>query len=130
MPILVGLLTKVTTHPAAKGGTLLALAGGTGAISQWIESLHTSGPFHWQTAVTSAIGAFVVGVTSHAAIWKHTRLSNSGNPFGQSPYKDYDGALITPIGFMDDVDTSDLADDSIAPAESSNGKGAAEEEEE
>jgi hypothetical protein len=111
LPIIVGILTKVATNPALKGSALLTLAGGTGLISQWIESLNTGAPYHWPSAAAGGAGAFVAGVSAHSAIWKHTKLSNSGTPMGQSPSANYDDALITPIGLTDDFDTSDLADD-------------------
>jgi hypothetical protein len=111
LPIVVGLVTKVATHPALKGSALLSLAGGTGLISQWIASLNSGAQYHWPSAAAGGAGAFVAGVSAHSAIWKHTKLSNSGTPIGQSPSVSFDDALISPLGLVDDFDTSDLAGD-------------------
>lgn len=85
LPVVVGLVTRVSTHPAVKGAVLLALAGVTGVLSQWLEALNSHVPFAWQPVVLSAVGAFAVGVTTHTAIWQHTPLSSTGTPFGTSP---------------------------------------------
>jgi hypothetical protein len=82
LPILVGAVTKVTTHPAIKGAALLLLSGVTGALSQWLDALNSNTPFLWQSVVLSALLAFVMGVASHTAILQHTSLSSTGTPFG------------------------------------------------
>lgn len=84
LPVLVGRLTRVTTHPALKGAALLALSLLTGVLSQWVDALSSGTPFQWQSVVLAALGAFVVGVATHTAILQHTPLSSTGTPFGYS----------------------------------------------
>lgn len=83
LPVVVGLVTKVTTHPAIKGATLLGLSIATGVLAQWVDALASHTPFLWQPVVLSALGAFITGVATHTAILQHTPFSNTGTPFGQ-----------------------------------------------
>lgn len=84
LPIVVGRVTKVTTHPAIKGAALLGLSVLTGVLSQWLDAANSHTVFAWQPVVLSAVGAFVTGVAAHTAILQHTPLSSTGTPFGQA----------------------------------------------
>lgn len=108
LPIVVGLVTKVTTHPAIKGAVLLGLSIATGVLAQWVDALNSHTPFIWQPVVLSALGAFLTGVATHTGILQHTIFSNSGGtPVGQPPLPSYQVDDVVPQPVLD-TDTSDL----------------------
>lgn len=116
LPILVAMVTRVTTHPAIKGGVLLFLSAGTGVIAQWVDALNSNTPFAWQPVVLSALGAFLVGVTAHTAIWKSTPLSNSGTPFLKVAPKAADRtAIITGVNMTGQYDNTGVSVASDTP---------------
>jgi len=83
LPVVVGRVTTVHTHPALKGATLLALSTITSVLTQWLDALNSGTPFLWQTVVVSSVLTFSTGVATHAGLWKHTPLSNTDTTVGK-----------------------------------------------
>jgi len=70
LPLLVGLVTKVVTHPGAKALLLAFLAAVLGFLNELIRALTTGDPFDLWTAIITWLGIFIVAVAMHFGIWK------------------------------------------------------------
>jgi hypothetical protein len=67
MPVLVGLITRITTHPAVKSVLLLAASLLNGLLT---EALAAGAEYNWGRGMLVAVVAFVVAVATHLGVWK------------------------------------------------------------
>jgi hypothetical protein len=89
IPILVGLVTKVTTSPALKSILLLALSAVSGFLTEFVNSAN----FIWQQALLTTVVTFVIGVATYYGLWTPTGVtakaqaafSQPKNEVGQMP---------------------------------------------
>jgi small basic protein len=84
LPLLVGLVTGLKTHPVVRGVTLLLAASVTAVLTQWLGAVNSHTAFTWQPVVVGAVLTFVTGVASHYGIWQHTALPVALQGFPQS----------------------------------------------
>jgi heme/copper-type cytochrome/quinol oxidase subunit 4 len=72
LPILVGLVTKVSTNSSIKAVLLLALSAATVIISNLlaVDGVTDVGPM-----VTATIVTFVIAVATHFGLWKPTEVT-------------------------------------------------------
>lgn len=81
LPILVGIVTKTTTHAGAKAVLLALLSAVSGLLSEYMAG---GDGFNWATAAITWLGTFLVAVATHFGFWKPTGISgavqNIGSP--------------------------------------------------
>lgn len=77
LPLIVALVTKVTTHPGVKAVVLAALALVSSLLSQIIDALVTGTPLDVGQALLLALPTFVVAVALHFGLWKPTGVAES-----------------------------------------------------
>jgi hypothetical protein len=86
LPLLVGLVTKVVTHPGTRAILLALLSAVIGFLSELLTALQTQSAFDVGAALITWLGIFVVAVATHFGIWKPTGVSTkaqaafNGNP--------------------------------------------------
>jgi len=79
LPLLVGLVTKVTTSASTKA-VLLALLS---AVSGFVSELAASGDgFLWSTALITWVGTFLVAVGLHFGVYKPVGASVAAQKVG------------------------------------------------
>lgn len=71
LPILVGLVTKVTTNAAVKSLLLLALSCVSGFLTEFVNSNN----FIWQQALLTSVITFVIGVATYYGLWNPTGVT-------------------------------------------------------
>lgn len=71
LPILVGIVTKVTTHPGAKAVLLALLSAVSGFLTEWAGT----DAFNWASALITWLGTFMVAVAVHFGVWKPTGIT-------------------------------------------------------
>lgn len=74
LPVLVGLVTKVTTSESTKAILLAALSAVSGFLSEYGAAVG-AGTFNWFDALLTAITTFVVAVAMHYGLWKPTGVA-------------------------------------------------------
>lgn len=77
LPLLVAVVTKVTTHPGRKAIALAALALVASVLGQIIDALVTQTPLDVGLALLLAIPTFVVAVATHYGLWKPTGVAET-----------------------------------------------------
>ena len=75
LPLLVGLVTKVVTHPGVRAILLALLSALAGILSELVQALTAGTAYDLGAALVSWIGIFVVAVASHFGVWKPTGAS-------------------------------------------------------
>lgn len=70
-PILVGLVTKVTTSPAVRAWLLAGLSALSGFGFEFINSEN----FVWQQALLTSVVTFVTAVATYYGLWKPTNVA-------------------------------------------------------
>ena len=75
LPLLVGLVTKVTTSASTKAVLLAALAAISGFLTEAVNAGGLGDEFDWWGAILTAITTFVVAVGLHFGLWKPTGAS-------------------------------------------------------
>jgi len=81
IPILVGLVTKVTTAPLVKSMLLLGLA----AISGFLTEFVNDPSFEWQQALLTSVVTFITGVAFYFGVWTPTGVTASVQAVGSKP---------------------------------------------
>jgi hypothetical protein len=71
IPILVGLVTKVTTNATVKSLLLLGLSAVSGFLTEFVNSAN----FVWQQALLTTVMTFVIGVATHFGLWAPTGVT-------------------------------------------------------
>ena len=82
LPILVGLVTKVTTSSSTKAVLLAALSAVSGFLTELVNAGGFGGDFDWLSATLTAITTFVVGVALHFGLWKPTGVAVKAQTVG------------------------------------------------
>jgi hypothetical protein len=77
LPLLVGLVTKLTTSAGVRAILLAFLAAVAGFLTELLSALTNGTPYDVGLALLLWIGTFVVAVASHFGIWKPTGVSES-----------------------------------------------------
>lgn len=79
LPLVVGFVTKMTTHPSTKAILLLFFS----AFSSFLtEFLNERSVFDWKTALITWGGTFIVGVGMHFGLYKPTGASAAAQKIG------------------------------------------------
>jgi len=77
LPLLVGLVTKVTTNSGLKAALLAALAAANGLLVEFAAALGANEPYNLGTGLVLALGSFLVAVGLHYGIYKPTGASET-----------------------------------------------------
>lgn len=98
LPLLVGLVTKVVTHPGTRATLLALLSAILGFLSALLNALVSGDDFNVGAALVTWLGIFVVAVATHFGIWKPVGASDAakaalGGTTGPEQY-----ALADPVG--------------------------------
>ena len=72
IPLLVGVVTKMTASSRVKAIANLALSVGGGAVAYLVEN---SGRGRWQEIVSAALLAYIASGTSYHNLWKPTGVA-------------------------------------------------------
>jgi hypothetical protein len=75
LPVLVGLVTKVTTNSSVKAILLAALSVGNGVLVEWVANINAGEVFNAGTALTIAFFSFISSVAIHFGLLKPTGVS-------------------------------------------------------
>lgn len=70
LPLLVGLVTKQSTHPAIKSVLLLALSTLAGFLTEWQHAATANVGYNWKAGALTAVITFVIAATLHSSLWK------------------------------------------------------------
>jgi hypothetical protein len=79
LPILVGLVTKVTTNSSVKALLLAALSAISGVGSEFLGNQQN---FVWQQAVLTGIITFITAVSVHYGLWKPVGVTQKAQRAG------------------------------------------------
>ena len=83
LPLLVGLVTKVTTHPGIQAVILLLLSAITGFLTLALQAHQTNDvTWNWKNAALNAVVTFVIAVASHFGLWKPTQVARKAQEVG------------------------------------------------
>ena len=82
LPLLVGLVTKVSTSSNMKAVLLALLAAVNGVIVEVVAALNSGEVFNLGTALVLALGSFLVAVGLHFGIYKPTGTSEKLQQIG------------------------------------------------
>jgi hypothetical protein len=83
LPILVGLVTRVTTHPGVQAVLLLALSAIAGTLTLALQAHQTNDVnFSWRAAALNSLVTFVIAVASHFGLWKPTTVARKAQLVG------------------------------------------------
>lgn len=72
LPLLVGLVTRMSTHPGAKALLLLALTALTQFFTLWYQHAHDGIPFAGRLIFFNVVLGFVISVVAHYGLWRPT----------------------------------------------------------
>lgn len=75
LPVLVGLVTKVSTSSSVKALLLAALSAVTGVASALIQANEAGRSVDLYPLALSAVSVFVVAVATHYGLWKPTYVT-------------------------------------------------------
>lgn len=75
LPVVVGLVTKVTTNPGIKAALLAGLSVGINIITEAANAITTNTPYDLGVALITGLGTFIVGVALHYGLWKPTGVA-------------------------------------------------------
>lgn len=75
LPVLVGLVTNMRTHPGAKALLLLAFTAVTQFLTLWYQAAHDVLHFDWKFVLWNVVIGFVLSVAAHFGVWKPTTVS-------------------------------------------------------
>ncbi len=90
LPLLVALVTKLQTRPALRAILLVALSVVLNLLTELLHALQDKVTYNLGTALTLALGTFVIGVATHYGLWKPTGAAVSLQAVGDSKSKDSD----------------------------------------
>jgi hypothetical protein len=76
LPLLSGLVTRVTAEGHTRAVVLLALAGLTNFLSEYLAALESGGVFIVTDVLLGTLATFLVGVGAHFGLLKGTRVSD------------------------------------------------------
>jgi hypothetical protein len=71
-PLAVGYVTKASWSSGLKAIVLAAISAVSGVVSGLVDPAK---PWHWQTAVASALTSFAIAVAWHYGIWKRNGVT-------------------------------------------------------
>ena len=77
LPLLVGLLTKRSTSPAAKAILLLAFAAVKAFLEGWLQAENTDVAFAFVPAAISTVVNFAIAAVVHLGLWKPTGAADA-----------------------------------------------------
>jgi hypothetical protein len=72
LPLLVGLVTKVVTHPGVKAVLLALFSAVAGILVELLAAVTSNQPYDLGRGLVLALTAFLVAVGMHYGIWKPT----------------------------------------------------------
>jgi hypothetical protein len=72
LPLLVGLVTRATTHPGAQALLLLVLTAVTQLLTLWYQDAQNHVAFDWKFTVFNVVVGFIISVGSHFGLWRPT----------------------------------------------------------
>ena len=75
LPLVVGLVTSMSTHPGAKGLLLLALTALTQFLTLWYQSAAGHLAWDWKVVLFNIVVGFVISVASHFGFWRPAGVS-------------------------------------------------------
>jgi hypothetical protein len=75
LPLVVGLVTSMRTHPGAKALLLLALTALTQLLTLWYQNASHHLDFAWKVVLFNIVIGFVISVGSHFGFWRPAGVS-------------------------------------------------------
>lgn len=72
LPLVVALVTKLDTRPGLRAILLVALSIVINLLTEMLQALTDHSTYNLGTALTLALGSFVIGVATHYGLWKPT----------------------------------------------------------
>ena len=72
LPLLVGLITKRSTSPAAQAVLLLAFSAAKSFLEGWLQATNSAVDFAFVPAAISTVVNFAIAVIMHFGLWKPT----------------------------------------------------------
>lgn len=70
LPWLTGRVTTMTTHPALRGATLLALSAITSVLTELGQALASGAPYDPWHVILGALATFALGVVMHTGVYR------------------------------------------------------------
>jgi hypothetical protein len=87
LPVLVGLVTKQTTHAGLKAVLLATLSLIAGVASEALAAAQQGEAFDFFASVYSFAGVFIVAVATHYGVWKPTGVSAAAQAVGDGSHR-------------------------------------------
>jgi uncharacterized membrane protein len=75
LPLLVGLVTKMSDSSAYKAILLLVLAAVSSVLNIWLTAIHNNTDVNWKNVLINVALTFVVAVATHFGLWKPSGAS-------------------------------------------------------
>lgn len=72
LPLLVGLVTKLSTSSSFKAVLLLALTAVTQVLTAWYKATGAGEVFDWRTVLLNVVVWFGISVATHYGLWRPT----------------------------------------------------------
>ncbi len=82
LPLLVGLVTKVSTSPGTKATLLAALSAASGLLTELLASAQANVSYDLAQGLLTAVATFIVAVGMHYGLWKPTGASAKAQQIG------------------------------------------------
>jgi len=76
LPLIVGFVTKKSTHGGIKAVLLLALSGVTSYLTLYHEALTTGTAFDAQAVLKETVETFIIAVATHFGIYKPAGMTD------------------------------------------------------
>lgn len=76
LPLLVGLVTKLSTHPGLKSLLLLVFTAANSYFVEWAGLLNTHTKFDWRGYLITVVINFVISVAVHYGLLKPSGATN------------------------------------------------------
>lgn len=76
LPLLVGLITKVVTHPGVKAVLLAAASAILGLLTELLASVQAGVAYDLGQGLFVALTAFLVATGTYYGLWKPTNVAN------------------------------------------------------
>ena len=75
LPLVVGLVTRLTTHPGLKAVLLLVLTSANQFFVGWLSAIG-HGQFNWVVYLFNVLLGFLISVGMHFGIWRPTTVTD------------------------------------------------------
>jgi hypothetical protein len=82
LPLLVGLVTKITTHSGVRAVILAVLAAITGLLTELLASINAGEAYDLGTGIVVALIAFLTAVGMHFGLWKPVGAARKAQEVG------------------------------------------------